>query len=342
MASRSKHYVAIAVAVAAIALAAALLSEQEPAAPPHDRPRIAVVTDALFNDSGWGASALSASKFIEDKYATEVTAVDNVAIADIESTLTRYADQKYDLIIAHGFQWGDPALRVGKQYPDARIVVFTGLVRSENVASIFPMQQQGSFLLGALAGMMTKTNVVGFVGGEEYPNVVNIFEGYRQGAIAANPKVSVVKTYLNDWDNELKGKEATSSLIATDRADVVFHVADTSGHGVIEAAQERHVFALGAVQDQNALAPDTVLSSFVLDTDKAYDQAVQMSLGDTFRGDIFKPGIESREGGEGDGIVYLAPFHGLDGGVPPQVKERMSELARSVINGTVAVPERYD
>lgn len=94
--------------------------------------------------------------------------------------------------------------------------------------------------------MMTKTNVVGFVGGEEYPNIVNIFEGHRQGAMAANPDIQMVKTYRNDWDNELKGKEAASSLIVAGGADVVFHIADTSGHGGIAAAQERRVYALGA------------------------------------------------------------------------------------------------
>lgn len=117
----------------------------------------------------------------------------------------------------------------------------------------------------------------------------------------------MVRTYLNDWDNEMKGKEAASSLIVAGGADVVFHVADTSGHGVIAAAQERHVYALGAVQDQNPLAPGTVLSSFVLDTNKAYDQAVQMFLAGRFSGEIFKPGIERMENGPGDGIVYLAP-----------------------------------
>ena len=338
------HYAAIAAAVAAVAIAAALLlpGQQPSGQPKSGPPKIAVVTDAQFADRGWGTSALEASKFIHSKYSVDVTAVDNVAIADIESTLTSYAKQNYGLIIAHGFQWGDPALRVAKQYPNTKIVVFTGLVKSENVASIFPMQQEGAFLLGALAGMMTKTNVVGFVGGEEYPNVVNIFEGYRQGALAANPNVKVVKTYLNDWDNERKGKEAASSLIVAGGADVMFHVADTSGHGVIAAAQERRVYALGAVQDQNPLAPGTVLSSFVLDTDKAYDQAVQMFLGGRFTGEIFKPGIEDKENGPGDGIVYIAPFHNLDASVSPQVKERLGALEQGIVNGTLAVPERYD
>ena len=304
--------------------------------------KIAVVTDALFSDRGWGGSSFNASQFIEDKYQVEVTAVDNIQIADIESTLTKYATEKYDLIIAHGFQWGEPAIKIGKQFPQVKIVVFTGLVKSDNVASIFPMQQEGSFLLGALAGMMTKTGVIGFVGGEEYPNVVNIYEGFKQGAQTVNPDVEVIGTYLNDWDNQAKGKEAASALIRIQGADIVFQVADTSGHGVITAAMQNHVYALGSVQDQNALAPDTVLSSFVLDTGKAYDQAVQMVLNNSFRGEIFKPGIERGKGQLGDdGIVYLAPFHNLEPEVPLAVKSRLEQFTQDILEKRIIVPERY-
>ena len=87
---------------------------------------------------------------MKSKYAIDLTASDGIAIPDIESTLTDYADGGAKLIIAQGFQWGDPVLKVSPQYPDTKFVVMTGLVKGPNVASIFPMQQQGSFLLGGL------------------------------------------------------------------------------------------------------------------------------------------------------------------------------------------------
>ena len=310
-------------------------------AEPKSTLRIAVVTDALFSDKGWGESSLNAARAIESKYGFEVVTEDNIPIANIESTLKRYAEAGYDLIIAHGVQWGDPALRVGKQYQGVKIVVFTGLVQSENVASIFPQQQQGSFLLGAIAGMMTQTNVIGYVGGEEYPNVVNIFEGYKQGARAANPDVKIIGTYLNDWDNPAKGKEAATAIIRQN-VDVIFHVADSSGQGVIESARENGVFALGAVQDQNSLAPDTVLSSFVLDVDKAYGQAVNSTLAGSFRGEIRKPGIEAEKGAAGDGIVYLASFHDLDSEVPTSVKSKLQKITIDLLEGRIIVPERFE
>jgi basic membrane protein A and related proteins len=230
---------------------------------------------------------------------------------------------------------------VGQTYPQTKIVVFTGLVEATNVASIFPQQQEGSFLLGALAGMMTNTSVIGFVGGEEYPNVVNIFEGYKLGAEWVNDNITVIGTYLNDWDNPARGREAATAIIRQG-ADFMFHVADSSGQGVIQASDDSGIYALGAVQDQNHLAPDTVLSSFVLDVDKAYDSAVKMVKDGNFTGKIFRPGIELQRGSDGEGIVYLAPFHGLETRVPESVEERLGKLTSEILQEKIEVPERLE
>jgi basic membrane protein A and related proteins len=300
---------------------------------------IAVITDANFSDKGWGESSLNAARYIEQKYNFSIALEDNVAIPDIETTLRKYAESEYDLIIAHGFQWGEPALQVGQTYPQTKIVVFTGLVESTNVGSIFPQQQEGSFLLGALAGMMTNTSVIGFVGGEEYPNVVNIFEGYKQGAEWVNDNVTVIGTYLNDWDNPARGREAATSIIRQG-ADFMFHVADSSGQGVIQASHDSGIYALGAVQDQNHLAPDTVLCSFILDVDKAYDSVVKMVVDGNFTGKIFRPGIELQRASGGQGIVYLAPFHGLESKVPESVQEQLSKLTNEILQKKIEIPER--
>ena len=326
---------------AVIALTLVNSNNQHAFSGPIQSMRVAVVTDASFSDKGWGTSSYEAAKRLEQKYGFKVTTEDNVTIADIDTTLEKYASNGYDLIIAHGVQWGDPALRVGKQYPNAKIVVFTGLVKSDNVASIFPMQQDGSFLLGAIAGMMTKTNTIGYVGGEEYPNVINIFAGYVQGAKSVNPNINVIGTYLNDWHNPPKGKEAAYSIIRQ-HADFIFHVADASGQGVIEAAKENGVFAFGAVEDQNTLAPHTVLSSFVLDVYKAYDAAAEMVINGTFKGEIQEPGIEAERGDPGQGIVFLAPFHSLNDTVPAQVKDRMLSLTHDMLDGKLIIPQRLE
>ena len=328
---------------AAILLSSLVLTGLQPsqAQTPGTNPRIALVTDALFSDGGWGAAAYNAAKQLETNYGYEIAYAENIAIPEIETTLRQYSQDGYNLIIAHGFEWGDPAVRVGAEFPDTKYVVFTGLVNSTNVASIFPMQQEGSFLLGALAAMMSKTGATGYVGGDRYPNIINIFEGYEQGAKHINPNMNLIGTYLGDFDNPSAGKEAGLAQINSG-ADSLFHVADTSGHGVIEAAKERGLFAFGAVSDQNALAPDTVLTSFVLDIDKAFDQIVRTVVENRFEGKIYKPGLEVSKGGPGEGIVYLAPFHNLEGRVPEDVKQRLNQTTQDIINGTIVVPEKYE
>ena len=302
--------------------------------------KIALLTDALFSDAGWGAFGYNAAQELSNKYGYDIDFKDNVSIPDIENTLRQYSNSGYDLIIAQGFKWGAPTVKVGKDYPHTKYVVFTGLGNSSNVASIFPMQQEATYLLGALAAMMTKSGIIGFVGGEKYPNIVDVYEGYKQGAHDINPHIKVLAIYLDDWDNATKGKKAAISQIDSG-ADLILHVADTSGHGVIQAAKEKGIYAFGAISDQNKLAPNTVLTSFVLDVDKAFDQAVKMVQTGNFSGMIFKPGLELDKGAKGNGIVYLAPFHNLKNSVPDDVKFRIEQLMRQILNGTIIVSEKY-
>ena len=303
--------------------------------------KVALVTDASFQDAGWGSTAFKSGQALKTKYKAELGLAEKVAVPDIEATLRDFASRNYDLIIAHGFEWGDPAVRVAKDFPKTKFVVFTGLTNAPNVASIFPMQQEGTFLLGALAGMMTKSNVIGFVGGQDYPNLINIYEGYKQGALAVNPKVKVLLSWTGDWNDPAKGREAARAQI-NQGADILFHTADTSGQGVIKAAEEKGIFAFGAVADQNGLSPNTVLTSFVLDIPKAFDMAYKMTAQGKFNGELMKPGLETKANGPGSGIVYMASFHGLDSKVPQAVKDRLKQLTDDIISGKIKVPERHE
>jgi len=315
-------------------------SQNYPTSEIEKKLKIAFLTDGLFSDAGWGAFGYNAAQALEGKYSYMVDYKENVPIPKIEETLRDYANSGYDIIISHGFEWGKPAVKVGKDYPETKFVIFTGLVNSSNVASIYPMQQEGTYVLGALAATMSKTGIIGFVGGERYPNLINIYEGYKQGAQDVNPAVKILVTYLDDWDNSTKGKKAAISQI--DRgADFLLQVADTSGHGVIEAAKERGIYAFGAISDQNKLAPNTVLTSFVLDAEKAFDRIITLVKTSNFSGQIFKPGLEAEKGASGDGIVYIAPFHSLEHTVSDNVKLRLEKLKEDIINGNIKVPERY-
>lgn len=289
-------------------------NEVIPSAPSH----VYFLTDAFFSDMGWGHQGLIGAKSIN------ATVLDRVPIPDIVHSLIAHAAKNPKLIIAQGFQWGDPALVVAKNYPHTKFVIMTGLTNSTNVASIYPEQQQASFVLGAIAAMLSKTHVIGFVGGQLYPNIINIDDGYIQGAHYINPKITVLTNWTYDFNNVTKGGIAANNEI-DHHADVLLHVADTSGQGVIEAANERNVTALGAVADQNH-----TLTSFVIDMKKAYGNA----LNDT---GIIRPGLEAGLGAPGNGIVYIAPFHKS---VPPAIQARTHQIINDIISGKIIVPER--
>ena len=269
------------------------------------------LTDALFTDGGWGTAGLNATRALNI-----TTAIDNVAIADIKSTLIDYA-RNNKMIIAQGNEWGPPVLEVAKMFPDKQFIVFTGLVTAPNVESIYPRQNDSGYVLGALAAMMSKTGSIGCVGGSSsYPNIVSIFDGYRLGAQSVNPKINVTCTYLEDFQNPTKGKQAALALININKADVLFHVADLSGHGVIDAAKEKGVWAIGAVADQSNLAPNTVIASFVIDFEKAYSQP--------FVGGIQTPGLEEHKGASGDGVLYIT----MSDKVPVDVRTKIMDMIK--------------
>ena len=302
--------------------------------------KIAYLTDGLFSDAGWGAFAYNAGQEIISKYGYQVTFLDNVSISNIETTLKEYADKNYDIIITQGYEWGNPVIKLAQKYPDIKFIVFTGLVKSENVVSIFPKQQEATYLLGALAAMLSKNHTIGFIGGDEkYPNLNKIYEGYKQGALDVNSSTKVFVTYLSDWDNETKGKSAALSQIEQG-ADFILHVADTAGQGVIQAAKEKGTYVFGAVSDQNKLAPETVVTSFVLDPIKAYGYVFKMIHMNNFTGMIYTPGIESTKNSTSeDGIVYIAPFHSFQNKIPQDIQDKFLQLSQDIRNKKIIVPE---
>jgi len=303
--------------------------------------KVALLTNDLFTDRGWGGSAYNASQVLKSKYGLDLITKDNISISNLEPELRDAAANGSDIIIAQGIDWGNPIARISNDYPNSTFIIFNGLTNSTNVSSIFPMQQEGSFLLGALAGMMTKTNSLGCVGGKAHPNIVNLFEGFKQGAKLTNPNVKITCIYIDDFQSPFKGKEAGLSLIDKG-ADFLFQAADLSGNGVIEAAKEKGIFAFGNIVDQNQLAPNTVLSSIVLDTLKAFEFAIKMVQNGTSAGQIYKPGIENTSGGQGDGIMYIAPFNGLASKVAPEIKSKLAQLTQDVLSKKIMVPERHD
>ncbi len=248
--------------------------------------------DKSFNDSAYrGLENAKKDLGIEFKYVEPAS--------PSEEYLREYAEAGYDLVIATGFLMKDATEKVAKDFPDVKFALIDEVSILSNVSSLVFAEDQGSFLVGALAAMMSKTGSVGFVGGMEIPLIQKFQKGYEMGAKYVNPNIKLGSLYTsgsNPFNDPVRGKENALSLIKQG-ADVVYHAAGGTGIGVIEAAKEAKVFAIGVDSNQDGIAQGTVLTSMMKYVDVAVYNAVKAVKEGTFKGGEQRFGV--KEGGVG-------------------------------------------
>ena len=250
--------------------------------------------DKSFNDSAFrGLEMAQKDLGIEFKY------VEPASPSEDEGYLREYAEAGYDLVIATGFLMKDATEKVAKDFPDVKFALIDEVSTLPNVSSLVFAEDQGSFLVGALAAMMSKTGNVGFVGGMEIPLIQKFQKGYEMGAKYVNPSIKVGSLYTsgsNPFTDPVRGKENALSLIKQG-ADVVYHAAGGTGIGVIEAAKEAKVYAIGVDGNQDGLAQGTVLTSMIKNVDIAVYNTIKAVKEGTFKAGEQRLGVA--EGGVG-------------------------------------------
>ncbi len=210
--------------------------------------------------------------------------------AQREQALRRLARRGADPIVAIGFAQGPAMAKVAPEFPDTRFTLIDTVVDQPNVKSVVFKEQEGSFLVGALAAMASKTGKLGFVGGMDVPLIRRFACGYQQGAKHINPDIQVFQNMTGAtpaaWNNPGKGAELARSQF--DRgADVVFAAAGGTGIGVYQAAQDLGKLAIGVDSNQNHLHPGNMLTSM----EKRVDVAVYRAFKETMDG-AWRPGLE--------------------------------------------------
>ena len=238
--------------------------------------------DKSFNDAAYrGLEQAKKDLGIEFKY------VEPASPAEDEEFLREYAEAGYDLIIATGFQMTESARTVAADYQDVKFLMIDDVVDLPNVKSLVFKEEEGSFLVGVIAGLMTKNNAVGFVGGMENPLIKKFEVGFKQGAEYVKPGVkffSVYTTGPNPFNDPVRGKENAISEI-NQGADVIYHAAGGTGMGVIAAAKEKGVFAIGVDSNQDGVEPGTVLTSMLKNVDVGvYDTVKALTNGEFVSG----------------------------------------------------------
>jgi basic membrane protein A len=242
--------------------------------------------------------------------------------------IRRMAERGASPIISIGFAQASALQQVAKDFPKTQFAIIDAKVDLPNVQSVLFKEHEGSYLVGAMAALVTKTNKVGFVGGMDIPLIRKFQCGYEQGAKYANPKVQTVAAMTGTtnaaWTDPPRGAELTKAQIAQG-VDVVFSAAGTTGFGIMQAAKDGGILAIGVDSNQNHLHPGTMLTSMI----KRVDLAVQQA----FKG--IKPGVTVLGLKEG-GVDYALDQHNAKL-VTPEMKARVDQAKADIISGKLKV-----
>jgi len=244
--------------------------------------------DKSFNDSAYRGLEMAKKELgIDFKY------VEPASPSQDEGFLREYAEAGFDLVIATGFLMKDAAVNVSKDFPNVKFAIIDEVIEAPNVSSLVFAEDEGSFLVGALAALMSKNNSVGFVGGMEIPLIQKFQRGYEMGAKYVNPNIKLGSLYTsgpNPFNDPVRGKENAISLIRQG-ADVVYHAAGGTGIGVIDAAREAGVYAIGVDSNQDDIAKGVVLTSMIKNVDVAVYNTIKDVVNNKFQNGVHVFGV---------------------------------------------------
>lgn len=298
--------------------------------------------DQSFNDSA-NAGLQRAKKQFKVKTQT----LESSSPTDYVDNLTQFADAGYNPVFAVGFLMTDAVNQVAPQYPDTNFAIVDSVVKPKNAASIVFREQEGSYLAGIVAGLMTQektkyTNpddkVVGFLGGQESDLIGKFQAGYEAGVKSVCSDCKVLVQYAGStpdaFNDPAKGKEISLQMI-DQGADVVYHASGATGAGLFEAAKQEKIFAIGVDANQAKLFPESPILTSVV---KRVDNAVFQTISDARDGKF--PGGKVIDLGLKEKGISLAPFGRFDKEVPQNVKDEVDKARQGIIDGKIKVPSK--
>jgi len=289
------------------------------------------------DDKSFNSAAVRGAERAVKELGINLKDVESPDDAAFEPALRTFAERGYPLVIAVGFSQIDAVKKVAPQFPKTHFALVDGTVDSPNVASLMFAEHEGSFLVGYLAGLASKTNKVGFVGGMDIPLIRRFEMGFDAGVKAANPKAEVLVNYVgvnsSAWANPTRGKELALSQVSRG-ADVLFHAAGASGMGMFDAAEEKNVYAIGVDSNQNMIKPGRVLSSMLKRVDNAVFHIIKDEKEGKFTGGLRSFGLKDK------GVDYAVDEHNEK--IIEPYKAKLEEIRSKVIDGSVKVPDFYE
>lgn len=286
------------------------------------------VSDGSFNQSSWeGLQRAQSELGIEAQY------LESAGDADYAANIETFMDEGCDLIICVGYMLADATRTAAEANPDQKFAIIDDSTCADlpNVACLMFKQEQASYLVGYVAGLMTQTNKVGFVLGMSSDNMNLFGYGYYAGVKDANPNAEIQGMNANSFADAETGKSNANAII-TGGADIIFHAAGGTGLGVIDACKEAGIYAIGVDSDQSRVAPETVITSAMKRVDNAVYDTAEKVLNGSFQAGVITYDL-SVSG------VDIAPTQDL---LPAEVISKIEEIKQQIIDGSITVPDSKD
>ncbi len=301
------------------------------------------VDDKSFNQSAWtGLKAFGADNGLE-KGDGGIDYLQSKSDADYNTNLNKLVRREFDLVFGIGFLMEKSVNEIAAQQKDAQLAIIDAVVDQPNVASVLFKEQEGAYLAGVAAALMTKSKKIGFVGGMEIPVIERFEAGFLEGVKAVDPSIKVDVQYTGKFDDAALGKTSANRMYSSG-VDIIFHAAGGTGNGVFAEAKElktkdpdAYVWVIGVDSDQyeeGAVGEDNVtLTSMLKRVDIAVQNLSKLAMDGKF------PGGETTVYGLADEGVALADSRGA---IPEDVLAQIDEYAKKIADGDVVVPETVE
>ncbi len=289
------------------------------------------------DDKSFNSAAFEGAKRAEKELGIELKYVEATDLNALENLHRNLAGKGYGLVIGIGFAQVDAIKKIASQFPNTKFAVVDGEVQSSNVKSLLFEEHEGSFLVGAIAAMKSKTGKVGFIGGMDIPLIRRFATGYSAGAKYVNPKVIVSENFIGvsgeAWNNPAKAKELALSQYGSD-FDVIFVAAGASGSGVFDAAEEKKKFAIGVDSNQNWMKPGFVLTSMLKRVDLAVFETISQFKAGQFKSGVVRYGLKDK------GVDYALDDNNKNV-LSAEIRKKADDIKMKIIKGEIKVPDYY-
>ncbi len=291
--------------------------------------RVAAVFQTAIEEP-WDGVIHQACLRAKDEMGIEYEFAEKIAAADFEKVVREYAERGFDLIVGDAFLAGEePSRRVAKDYPQIAFAFGSEFGPVAPNYSVFDNWiHEPAYLCGVIAGRLTESNILGIVAAIPIGEVNRLTNAFILGAESVNPNVRVKIAYIGSWFDPPKAKEAALAQIEAG-ADLIF----AERFGVFEACKEKGVLAFGNMSDQNALAPETVITGPVWDMWPTVEYAIEMVAKDAWVAQDLGEWSMMAKGG-----ARLAPFHGFENKLPQAVIDEVETVEQQILEGIFRVP----